>query len=229
MVSHLIENFDDIDSHRAGRDTSSTAGALIFLVIVNKILEFVHDSLPQPRSFVRSGIVSGRVHGEIRKLTVVPGPDPVAFKRAGGFQFIGDVKTMAGRAQIGADTAAQTAHGFFIPERGIEHVFELRRDLVYILDLPLDLFSGLSLNLVFTLFVLFRSRFKKTLYLTAVYEVFSLFGQDFQIITEPRSVNRISSPSFEEGEPSTDGQKQLTEGGVLQVKPTSTALSLRFQ
>jgi hypothetical protein len=117
MVSHLIENFDDINTNRAFGHAASAAGALIVFVSFHKILVFMQDSLPQPGCFIRPGIVSRGVHGEIRKLTIVPRPYPKTFAGCDGRDFIGDVKTVAGRTEKSADSAAEATHRFLIPER----------------------------------------------------------------------------------------------------------------
>ena len=66
----------------------------------------MHDALPQPGGFIRPGVMSGRMHGEIRKLTGVPGANPLSLQRSVGEHFVIDIETVAGRAEIGADTTS---------------------------------------------------------------------------------------------------------------------------
>ena len=48
MVTHLIENVDDVDSHRAEGDAAPAAGALVLPVVLDKVLELVEDPLAKP-------------------------------------------------------------------------------------------------------------------------------------------------------------------------------------
>jgi hypothetical protein len=80
IISHLIEDFDDIYSHGAFGDTATTSCALIVIISLHKILIFVHDPLPEPGGLVRSGIMAGGMHGKIWKLAIIPGANSVPFE-----------------------------------------------------------------------------------------------------------------------------------------------------
>jgi hypothetical protein len=124
MLVDLFEDLNDVDPHRAEGNAPSTADTLELIIGFDEVLEFVAEPLAEPGSLLRPGIVARGVHGKIGELTGVPGPDPISLKRGCGLQFIIDVKAMAGRTEISADAAADTAHRFFVPEGRIEHPFK---------------------------------------------------------------------------------------------------------
>ena len=67
--------------------------------------------------------------------------------------FIVDIKTVAGRAHVGANTAAETTHGFLIPERGVPHPFQFRGDFFQVVNLSFYLFFGFCLQFLELFFV----------------------------------------------------------------------------
>jgi hypothetical protein len=124
MVSHLVQDFDDIDPHGTQGDTAAAAHAHDLIVGLDEILEFVKKALAQPRGLIGPGIVPRRMHREIGKLAGVPGANPLPLKGSEIVDLVVDIETMTGRAKVGTNSAAQAAHRFFIPERGIEQAFE---------------------------------------------------------------------------------------------------------
>src|SRR3989338_5117020 len=99
MFGYLIDDGDDIDTHRALADAATATGALMHPEILVKILKFVIDPLAQPRAGVFARVMAGRVHGEIRELAVIPGAHALAAQRRLALHFVVDVEAMAGRAQ----------------------------------------------------------------------------------------------------------------------------------
>ncbi len=62
------------------------------------------------------------MHGKIRELAVVPGPDPFPFEGGNTYHFIAHIKTVTGGAKIRADTTANAAFGLLFPQGRSEHV-----------------------------------------------------------------------------------------------------------
>jgi hypothetical protein len=137
---HLLKNFDDINAHWAFGNASSASGALEVIEKLDKILEFMKNSLPQAGSPVRPGIMSRRMHCEIRELTGIPIPHPLSLKRRGGDDFIVDIETMACWTEIGAYPAAKATEGFFIPKGRFEHTFKSSRNFLDIFYMSFDFF-----------------------------------------------------------------------------------------
>src|SRR4030042_5553814 len=107
MVSHLVQDFDDIDPDRTKRDAAAAADAHELVIDLDEILEFMQQTLPAPRGLVGPGVVTRGMHGEIGELAGVPGPDSLALEWGGGFDLIADIKAMTGRPKLGADGAAE--------------------------------------------------------------------------------------------------------------------------
>src|SRR3989338_5799250 len=137
IFGYLIDYGDNIYSHRTFADTAAATGALMHPEIFVEILKLVVYPLAQPGSGVLARIMTGRVHGEIRELAVVPGAHPLTLEWRLVLNFVVDVKTMTGRAQEGADAATDTGPRHFFPQRRIEARLQFGRRPVRIIDLAL--------------------------------------------------------------------------------------------
>jgi len=114
---HELANLTDIDVHRTGLDAppaSHTLNAVV--VLVHVILEFVHESLPNPMQLGSPRVMSGPVEGEQGIHAAIP----VAHAHTRISEtFILDVETPAGGTHIGAGAAIDAGKRNILPERGV--------------------------------------------------------------------------------------------------------------
>src|SRR3989338_1049353 len=153
MFGYLIDYGDNIYSHRAFADTATATGALMHPEIFVEILKLVVYPLAQPGSGILARVMTGRVHGEIRELAVVPGAHTLTLERRLVLNFVVDVETMTGRTQEGADTAADTCPRHFFPQRRIEARLQFGRRAVRVIDLALRICHCLGMGLLQLLLV----------------------------------------------------------------------------
>jgi len=118
MIIHQAEHFPDINVHRALLDTpAATHTSHSSVVLVQKVFEFVHETLPDPLQFLAARVVARAVQGEQRKHAgiQVPQSHPVVF-----VDLVLDVEAPASGAEKGADTAVDTRKLDFVPKIGVK-------------------------------------------------------------------------------------------------------------
>ncbi len=80
VAVHQLEHFSNININGAKLDASAATDACCSIpILVYIILQFMHETLPDPLKLLVPGIVAGPVKGEERKHARIPIPDPVPF------------------------------------------------------------------------------------------------------------------------------------------------------
>ncbi len=122
----LLRHSDAINSRQQGQQSQSfrtiaravaAAGTedLAELLRINR--ELVQDALALARRLVRTRIVAGSMHRELRKLAGVPIAHALAVLRV---PFIHDIEAMTRGAVVGTGPATQTGQSFLLPIRAGE-------------------------------------------------------------------------------------------------------------
>ena len=122
-MSDCAEHVPDIQINRAILHASAAADTCKVVVIVNEIVEFVHNPLAQTLFLIYPGIVSRCMKGKQGILAGVPGAesDPFFFT----VFFVSNVEAVAGGAEISACAAAQTVLCNTIPKRILKILVDL--------------------------------------------------------------------------------------------------------
>ena len=118
----MIEGFGDVNIHRAKFDTASAARAGKRAVLAGEVIEFAVIAVAEPFSLCFPWIVAARNFAIGFAGAAIPNPDAFKFLLAilGGNQFIADIKAATGRADISANSAAETAFSGLFPDRKVE-------------------------------------------------------------------------------------------------------------
>ena len=118
VIIHQLKNAPDINIDRAKLHTSpaSHAGYAVS-IFIDIILKLMHESLPDPLDLFSPRVMASSVKGEQRIHTGIPVAYPDPF---GPPDFVLDIKTPAGRTQVGAGPAMDAGKLDLVPERGIE-------------------------------------------------------------------------------------------------------------
>jgi hypothetical protein len=103
IVSHGFTDLPDVDVDRAQLNTSAATDTLhTGVILINVILELVHEPLSDPRDFIGSWIMAGTLKGKEGIHAAVPVANTLAFS---SFDFILNVKAPAGGTAVGAGAA----------------------------------------------------------------------------------------------------------------------------